>query len=397
MKKLVVFVIVFLLILFVSVNLTSANLFSDIGNFFGKVTGNAISVGTSGESSVKTTTYLYAGTLVASKSNDDSETQYYIQDHLGSNMKVLDNGVVEQNNSYYAFGETNSIGASDNNYKYTGKELDDETGLYYYGSRYYAPEIGRFVQADVRMGNIKDPLSMNRYVYTKNNPLKYIDPTGNEEVNVNLINMAGQTAKSLKADNANEIRISMAGLASGNYIVQILGGEKAVVQKRSFLKGGPDIIIPAAKDLISDDTETDTTGTDTTITDTTGGNGEDEKTLYTVMLNLGEDGASGSTDLTWTAPGDDGRYGTASSYTLFYSDKVTVTSENYKTSPDVHQLILPIAPDPSGTKQKIQIIGLIGVYHFALTATDEAGNEAVLSNVVTKEIGEDPHQPGENQ
>lgn len=124
-------------------------------------------------------TYIYLGTLLASKSNNE-ELTYYIQDHLGSNMKVI-NGMLEaQNNKYYAYGETETTGETENNYKYTGKELDDETGLYYYGARYYKPELGRFVQADALRGGIQDPGSLNRYTYVKNNPLKYIDPTGND-------------------------------------------------------------------------------------------------------------------------------------------------------------------------------------------------------------------------
>ncbi|MFH0971279.1 MAG: RHS repeat-associated core domain-containing protein, partial [Candidatus Micrarchaeota archaeon] len=83
-----------------------------------------------------------------------------------------------QEDEYYAFGEMKSSSGSGNNYKYTGKELDTDTGLYYYGARYYEPEIGRFLQADAVWGNFEDPLSLNRYVYVKNNPLKYVDPDG---------------------------------------------------------------------------------------------------------------------------------------------------------------------------------------------------------------------------
>jgi len=140
----------------------------------------ALFIFNSGIIQAKTTTYIYAGNLVASKSSDEQKTQYYIQDHLGSNVKVVDTGI-EQQNKYYAFGETNSIGASENDYKYTGKELDSETGLYYYGARYYDPELGRFVQADVVTGSLQDPLSLNRYAYVKNNPLKFVDPSGNAE------------------------------------------------------------------------------------------------------------------------------------------------------------------------------------------------------------------------
>ena len=126
-------------------------------------------------------TFIFANNvLVASKSSEEPDKiQYYIQDHLGSNIEVLDNGSLEQENTYYAFGETSSLGESNNSYKYTGKELDSETGLYYYGARYYSPELGRFVQADALAGSLDDPLSLNRYAYVKNNPLNYIDPTGN--------------------------------------------------------------------------------------------------------------------------------------------------------------------------------------------------------------------------
>ncbi len=125
-------------------------------------------------------TYIYAGTLLATKNSETpDETEFYVQDHLGSNRKVVNGNLEEQENEFYAFGETDSSGTSGNNYKYTGKELDDETGLYYYGARYYNPDLGRFIQADVLRGNIADPPSLNRYAYTQNNPLKFVDPTGN--------------------------------------------------------------------------------------------------------------------------------------------------------------------------------------------------------------------------
>ena len=63
-------------------------------------------------------------------------------------------------------------GSSDNTRKFTGKEFDADSNLYYYGARYYDPYIGRFTQ--------RDPIAdgVNWYAYTENNPLKFIDPTG---------------------------------------------------------------------------------------------------------------------------------------------------------------------------------------------------------------------------
>ena len=63
-------------------------------------------------------------------------------------------------------------GTSDNTRKFTGKEFDADSKLYYYGARYYDPYIGRFTQ--------RDPIAdgVNWYAYTYNNPLKFVDPTG---------------------------------------------------------------------------------------------------------------------------------------------------------------------------------------------------------------------------
>lgn len=57
---------------------------------------------------------------------------------------------------------------------YTGKEIDPDTGLYYFNARWYDPDLGRFITEDP----IKD--GTNWHVYCRNNPLKYVDPTGLE-------------------------------------------------------------------------------------------------------------------------------------------------------------------------------------------------------------------------
>ncbi|KKP36690.1 MAG: hypothetical protein UR28_C0039G0001, partial [Candidatus Peregrinibacteria bacterium GW2011_GWF2_33_10] len=68
-----------------------------------------------------------------------------------------------------------------NKYKFTGKELDEETNLYYYGARYYNSQIGRFISIDpiqVTKERLVNPQGLNLYAYVNNNPLRYIDPTG---------------------------------------------------------------------------------------------------------------------------------------------------------------------------------------------------------------------------
>lgn len=63
-------------------------------------------------------------------------------------------------------------------YKYTGKELDDSTGLYFYEARYYDATLGRFISADTLVPNPGNPQDFNRYTYGNNNPILFNDPTG---------------------------------------------------------------------------------------------------------------------------------------------------------------------------------------------------------------------------
>ena len=62
----------------------------------------------------------------------------------------------------------------------TSKERDNETGLDYFGARYYSSSQGRFTSIDPSRVSIKltDPRSWNRYIYTLNDPLAYVDQNG---------------------------------------------------------------------------------------------------------------------------------------------------------------------------------------------------------------------------
>jgi RHS repeat-associated protein len=62
----------------------------------------------------------------------------------------------------------------------SGKERDNETGLDYFGARYYSAAQGRFTSPDPLLGSGRtyDPQTWNRYSYVRNNPLRFTDPTG---------------------------------------------------------------------------------------------------------------------------------------------------------------------------------------------------------------------------
>ena len=109
------------------------------------------------------------------------ELSYVHQDSLGSTSVTSDcTGDLASTISYFPFGLTRfSTGTSPTDKLFTGQRLDS-TGLYYYGARYYDPEMGRFISADTIVPNPMNPQSLNRYSYCLNNPLRYIDPSGHE-------------------------------------------------------------------------------------------------------------------------------------------------------------------------------------------------------------------------
>ena len=87
---------------------------------------------------------------------------------------------------YDAFGNEVSPSASDTNpFRYAGQYFDSETGTYYLRARYYDPGIGRFTQQDGWVfADPSDPLSLNLYTYCYNNPIRYIDLSGESPTDV---------------------------------------------------------------------------------------------------------------------------------------------------------------------------------------------------------------------
>ena len=70
------------------------------------------------------------------------------------------------------------MGHVDNDFRFTGEQMDDKTGLIYLRARYYDPNVGRFISKDPFAGFTSDVQSLNRYAYVGNNPVNYIDSTG---------------------------------------------------------------------------------------------------------------------------------------------------------------------------------------------------------------------------
>ncbi len=105
---------------------------------------------------------------------------YYIYNAHGDVIALVnESGVVENTYEYDAWGTIlTKTGSIDNPIKYAGEYYDEELDMYYLRARYYDPQIKRFTSYDIEEGEILNPLDMNRYVYCRNNPIKYVDPTG---------------------------------------------------------------------------------------------------------------------------------------------------------------------------------------------------------------------------
>jgi RHS repeat-associated protein len=101
---------------------------------------------------------------------------YYEQDGLGSVTSLTaTNGSVAQSYTYDSFGnQTASSGSLTNYFRYTGREFDKETNLYYYRARYYDPTSGRFLSEDPSRFNT----DFDFYRYVFDNPVDFGDPLG---------------------------------------------------------------------------------------------------------------------------------------------------------------------------------------------------------------------------
>ncbi len=138
-----------------------------------------------------------------------SGTSFLTSDHLGSPRLITDRDAnVKVRHDYLPYGE--EIGWNQGTYvsygnrsaiagygvsdpvpqKFTGKERDSESGLDNFLKRYHASSMGRFMSPDPLMASAStsDPQTWNRYAYVRNNPLKYVDPTGMVEMNAEHCN-----------------------------------------------------------------------------------------------------------------------------------------------------------------------------------------------------------------
>ena len=130
---------------------------------------------------------FFDGERIARKDYPGDSVFYYFSDHLKTASVITDSaGTIKEDEDFYPWGgELQFVNNDSNHYKFTSKERDSETGLDYFGARYYGNWLGRFLSPDwsstpvpVPYADLGDPQSLSQYSYVRNIPTSKADPDG---------------------------------------------------------------------------------------------------------------------------------------------------------------------------------------------------------------------------
>ena len=130
-----------------------------------------------------TSEYIFFGGARIARRDASGNVFYYLADHLGSSREIVQAGQTTAcyDADFYPFGgERAYTNSCQQNYKFTGKERDPESGLDNFEARYYGSSIARFTSPDDPFvgWQLNDPQSLNLYAYVQDNPINDVDPTG---------------------------------------------------------------------------------------------------------------------------------------------------------------------------------------------------------------------------
>lgn len=127
---------------------------------------------------------------------------------------------------FYPFGGEVVVATNtcSQNYKFTGKERETESGLDNFGARFDASNLGRFTSVDpveITLGRLQDPQQLNLYSYARNNPLRFVDPNGEalqlsgdvKEAQAQLCELIGGDCQRISFDQkTNTITVDLNGI-----------------------------------------------------------------------------------------------------------------------------------------------------------------------------------------
>ncbi|MGI0080109.1 MAG: RHS repeat-associated core domain-containing protein [Nitrososphaerales archaeon] len=179
---------------------------------------------------------------------------YFHEDALGSTRLVTSGSSSTLFGSNYipfgsSYGQSGSFLTS---FRYKGKFDDyNSTGLYYFGARFYDPSINRFITEDSTKGSLEDPLSLNRYIYARDNPEAIVDPTGHDwwsSLTSAVSNVASDVSSDLTGA-ATDVSNAWNGLSPTDQALVVAVVVTAVVVTATVLTAGA--AAPVAADAIA--------------------------------------------------------------------------------------------------------------------------------------------------
>ena len=182
----------------------------------------------------------FASSLLFSQTPSDEKIYFYHTDVVGSPLAMTDrSGNVVWRADYMPFGDERDVTPGiDNSRRFSGKEKDNETGLSYFGARFYEPKIARFNTTDLvgpvdlASGKIDEkillnPQRINPVAYSLNNPYRFVDPDGKDPRD--LVNQEGrQSAVENGIRSYEEHKVDVLGEFSGQFLEKV--GKKYFVR-----------------------------------------------------------------------------------------------------------------------------------------------------------------------
>ena len=189
----------------------------------------------------------------------NSTYYYYLKDHQGNNRVVINSsGAVQETNHYYPFGGVFASTGNVQPYKYNGKELDTKKGLnwYDYGARHYDATLGRWHSVD--------PLAekyygLSPYIYCYNNPIRFIDPNGQDGKDVvvgyaigfitNLLPNTGFLRDAYTPTDISDYNNALRGMDNASIAigqVMIAGGGGAMIAGETMTAAGAALTVGSA-------------------------------------------------------------------------------------------------------------------------------------------------------
>jgi RHS repeat-associated protein len=183
---------------------------------------------------------------------------FYLPDHLGSASVVTDAaGAVVEESVFYPYGKDRArSGQYKSEYRFTGKELDDETGLHYFGQRYYDAVTGRFVSVDPKYTDVEKlskqekvsfvsyPQNNNMYQYVTGNPLVYSDLNGLEKVVVLNQDKSIVGHEAFAVEKEGKYYYFSKGPANNKWF-----SDKSGINKAEFVASSPDELFAKVNDM----------------------------------------------------------------------------------------------------------------------------------------------------